>query len=147
MRRLFLVLLLILGTVVPATAQAPTFVPVVLPDMIEISFDGVTYQAAGSYVSGIVISTGQAALNHIFHARRGSIIHFEAQLGGSFALEKAEWFFDTVLLPAGENKFYLRFSYGFEEPAGSGVYITSPVSDASEVVKLIGKPGKPRRDG
>ncbi|MCK5612482.1 hypothetical protein KAR91_61990 [Candidatus Pacearchaeota archaeon] len=140
----FVVLTLVTG--LSATGQAPTFVPVVLPDMIEISFDGVLFQDASTYVSDIIVSTGTAAGNHIFHARRGMVIHFEAQLGNPYATDKVEWSLDTGLIPVSENKLYLRSQWGVEEPAGSGQYIRSGMSDPSEVVKLIGKPSKPRRD-
>lgn len=147
MKRLFLLFCITLSLVtgLSVVAQAPVFVPVVNPEMIEISFDGITFQEASAYVSGIVISTGVASASHIYHARRGTKIHFEAQLDGHYATEKVEWLLDTGLLPAKENKLYMRYTYGIEEPIGSGQYITTDVSPASEVVKLIGRPGKPIR--
>lgn len=146
MRRLLFAIAVLLVLVSATNTQEPAFVPTVLPEMIEISFDGSLYQDASAYVSGIVISTGAAAGNHVYHARRGSIIHFEGQLGTPYETEKVEWLLDTGLLLSGDHKFYMRFQFGVEEPISSGQYITSPMSDASEVVKLIGRPGKPRRD-
>lgn len=146
MRYVFYLFLLLLWLSGVGEAQAPAFVPAVNPDMIEISFDGVMFADASIYVSDIAISTGIAAGNHIYHARRGTIIHFEGQLGTPYSDEKVEWLLDTGLIPSFDHKFYVRFRFGVEEPIGSGQYIVSPMSDASEVVKLTGRPGKPRRD-
>lgn len=124
--------------------QVPAFVPTVLPNMIEISADGVAFIDATPYVSNITVTSGVIVGTHTTHGRRGSVGHWEAQLGTPYENQKVEWFVDTALFPDTWNRYYMRYSWAVEEPIGSGVYKIAHVSSVSAVVKLIGPGGKPK---
>jgi hypothetical protein len=137
-------LLLLFVFAVIASAQ-----PFVNPDMIEISYDGVSFSDASLLVSDIKISTGAVSGNHITHARRGSIITWEGQLGTPHTDMKVTWKLDTGLIAASENKLYMTVQWGISEIlADSTTKITlAPWSDPSPVLKLIGKGGTPKNQG
>jgi hypothetical protein len=116
--------------------------------MIEISHDDVTFADATAVVSNITITTGAVSGPHITHVRRGDIITIEAQLGTPYSAMKVSFQVDTSLIPASENRFYIRWKFGVTETlSDSNTRDTfSPVSDSSEM-KLVGKPAKPKNQG
>ena len=140
----YLLVLLFVLFAVSAIAQ-----PYVDPDMIEMSYDGVTFNDASTFVEDIQISTGAVSGNHVTHARRGALITFECQLGSTYTTEKVSWTVDTALLPSSENKIYFRIQFGVSETLEDGTMkkTLSPRSQPSDVVKLIGAPGKPVNKG
>lgn len=137
-------LLVILCTVVffssIALSQVEDNSPFMTANMIELSYDGTAWASASAMVSGIQIVTGTVTAAHTDHARRGTIITWEGQIGPPHTDMKASWKFDTGLLAAEGNRFYLRYRFG------KGVEL-SPYSDPSDAVKLIGKPQKPVNKG
>lgn len=124
--------------------------PFVNPDMIQISYDGVSFADASLLISGIVISVGAVSGQHITHARRGDIITYEAPLGTPHTDMKVSWKLDTGQIAASENKLYVRFFFGVSETLEDGTLhhtVARDPSEPSNVVKLIGEPGKPRNQG
>lgn len=142
--RIILTLTMLLIFAINAHAQ-----PFVNPDMIEISYDGVSFVDGSLLVSDIKISTGAVTGAHITHARRGTLITWECQLGTPHTDMKVTWKLDTGLIAASENKLHLRVQWGIMETLADSTTRTtlSPWSDFSDVVKLIGKPGKPKNQG
>lgn len=116
--------------------------PTVNPDMIEISYDGVTFADASAVVSDIVISIGTVPVVHppgtTIYVGRGVTMGWAAQLGTPYTQQRVDWKLNTALIPADKTKFRVRVRFA----VGSAV---SPYSDPSEEITLIdvGKPSKP----
>lgn len=119
--------------------------PFVNSDMIEISYDGVSFADASLLISDIVISVGAVTSPHITHARRGDIITFEAQLGPPYTDMKVAWKLDTSQVAQGENKLYMKNRWGVSETLSDGTIhtTTAPFSESSGKVQLVGRSGKP----
>lgn len=133
-----------------ATAQ-PTYEYYVDPGMIEISYTGLvgSFVDASAFVKDIQITIGEVTSTHTTHARKGSTITWEAQLGTPVTEQKCTWELDLSLIPAGENKVFMRFSFGSIQTNEDGTikHTVSPTSAPSDVVKLIGRPGQAVNEG
>lgn len=138
MKKFILLLILITTFTLPASAQT------VDSNMIELSYDGITFTDATAFISDIEIIVGAVTAPHVSHARRGTIIKWEGQLGTPHSDKKVTYLLDTLKLPVSENKFHMRFKFSV---GLLGQRIESPFSVKSDVVKLIGRPGKPVNTG
>lgn len=121
------------------------------PGMIEISYTGAegSFVDASAFVKDVNIVVGDVALTHVTHARKSSLIDFEAQLGSPVAEQKCTWKLDLSLVPRSENKIYMRYCFGSIQTNADGttVHTLGPFSVSSDVVKLIGRPGKAMNKG
>lgn len=142
--RIILILTILLIFPINVYAQ-----PIIDPGMIEISYDGVTFVDASALVSNLTISTGTVTGEHLTHARRGSLITFEGQLGTPYSSMKASWLVDTGLVPTPENRLYIRFQFGHIQTLSDGTtkLEVSEFAEPSDRVQLIGKPGKAKNQG
>jgi hypothetical protein len=116
--------------------------PIVDPEMIEITFDGVTFVPATPYVSDMVISVGTVPEvqppDTAIYVGRGVVMGWAAQLGTPYQDQRVDWKLDTALIPTDQSKFSVRFRFAVGTTK-------SPYSEASDEITLIevGKPGKP----
>lgn len=129
-----------------STVIAQTIVPEVDPEMIQISFDGVDFSDASSYLSDISVSVGTVSGVHGKNTKYGNINIWEGQLGTPYTEYKLTFNVDTLIIPPTEREYYIRFQYKVEKYFGSGTYVNSPFSFSSNAVRFVGKPGKPNRN-
>lgn len=142
--RLLFTIMVSLFFVSIAIGQA--IVPEVDPGMVQISFDGVTFSDASSYVSEISVSIGEVSGTHGKNTKHGNSNTWEGQLGVPYAEYKVVINVDTLIIPITENSYYIRFQFKVEKSLGSGTYVDSVFSDPSSPVRFVGKPGKPNRN-
>lgn len=133
-----------------AIAQ-PTYEYYVDPGMIQISYTGElnSFIDASVFVKNVQITVGDVTDTHTTHARKGSAILWEGQMGSPILEQKCSWELDLSLIPVKEHKVYMRFSFGFIQTNEDGTikHTVSWWSVSSEPVKLIGRPGKPKHKG
>lgn len=142
MKKLFLIMssALIIFTFALAIDGQESPTAFVHSDMIEISYDGTNWSNASALVSNIKIVVGQVTAAHVGHIKRGLLLGWEGQLGSPHETEKVIFIINTADIPTSESRFYIRWRFGIlyhDETTDE-----SPASEASDVMKLIGKPDK-----
>lgn len=142
-RYIFMIILLSLFV---SVAIAQTIVPVVDPEMIEISFDGIAFSDSTDYVSDITVIIGTVTGEHGQNTKRGNPNLWAGQIGYPYDEYIVLCNVDTGLIPVVERRYYIRWQFKVETYFESGIYSTSVFSEASDAVRLIGKPGKPNRN-